>query len=78
MPPELEADKQKRKISDPADLPLTPHGELMYALVRSGISSFPHVAVRSQFFETVGRYLEFFRVRKVCIPPILEALVDTR
>lgn len=78
VPPEIAADKNKRKAADMSTFPLTPHGELMYLLVRSNISSFPHVAVRSQFFEAVGRYLDFFKVRKDCIMPVLEALVDER
>lgn len=78
VPPEIAADKHKRKAANYSQFPLTAHGELMFGLIKSNISSFPHVAVRSQFFETVGRYLEFFRVRTDCIMPVLEALVDER
>ena len=71
-------DKEKRKVSDYSEYPLTTHGEMLYALVQSGISSYPHRAVSLQFFETVARYCDFFKVRKECIIPTLEAMVDTR
>ena len=51
---------------------------MMYALVTSGISTYPHTAVVAQFFEAVGRYGDFFKVRKDCIVPVLEALMDAR
>ena len=50
----------------------------MFALVRSGISSFSHPAVVMQFFETCARYGDFFKVRKECIIPLLEAMVGPR
>ncbi|KAG9000427.1 pre-tRNA nuclear export protein [Tulasnella sp. JGI-2019a] len=78
MPPELVANKEKRKFVDSSTLPLTAHGEMMDALVKSNISTYPHVAVRTQFFESVGRYIEFFKARKECIMPVLHALVDER
>ena len=78
MPPEIAADKLKRKAVDLESCPLTAHGELMHTLVRSNIASYPHIAVRSQFFEVVGRYLDFFKVRRSCVIPVLEALVDER
>ncbi|KAG8906804.1 pre-tRNA nuclear export protein [Tulasnella sp. 403] len=78
IPPELAESKPKRKNVDMSTLPLTQHGELMFAVVNSSISSYPHTAVRGQFFEVVGRYLDFFKVRKDCVVPVLEALVDTR
>ncbi|KAG8977966.1 pre-tRNA nuclear export protein, partial [Tulasnella sp. 427] len=73
-------DQQKKKDAklQGVELPPTPHDELILALIQSGISSYPHVAVRAQFFESVGRYLEFFKDRKECIIPVLEALVDER
>src|ERR1700722_14183585 len=54
------------------------HGEMLLALIQSGISSYPHRTVVMQFFETVVRYSDFFRIRKECIMPTLEAMVDTR
>lgn len=51
---------------------------MLYALVQSGISSYPHRTVALQFFETVARYTDFFKVRKECIIPTLEAMVDGR
>ncbi|KAF8071976.1 armadillo-type protein [Lyophyllum atratum] len=71
-------DKDKRKATDYSEYPLTTHGEMLYALVQSGIVSYPHHAVSLQFFETVSRYTDFFKIRKECIIPTLEAMVDTR
>jgi len=51
---------------------------MLYALVQSGISSYPHRTVSLQFFETVARYTDFFKVRKECVIPTLEAMVDAR
>ncbi|KAF8968103.1 armadillo-type protein [Flammula alnicola] len=47
---------------DYSEYPLTTHGEVLFAL----------------FFETVSRYTDFFKIRKECIIPTLEAMVDTR
>ncbi|KAG6873947.1 pre-tRNA nuclear export protein [Termitomyces sp. Mi166 len=71
-------DKEKRKATDYSEYPLTTHGEMLYALVQSGIVSYPHHAVSLQFFETVSRYTDFFKIRKECIIPTLEAMVDHR
>lgn len=60
------------------DYPLTTHGEILLALMQSGISAYPHRAVVMQFFETVARYSDFFKIRKDCIMPALEAMVDAR
>jgi exportin-T len=51
---------------------------MLLALVQSGISAFPHRVVAMQFFETVARYGDFFKIRKECIVPTLEAIVDAR
>ncbi|KAF9468102.1 armadillo-type protein [Collybia nuda] len=71
-------DKEKRKVTDYSEYPLTTHGEMLYALVQSGISSYPHRTVSLQYFETVARYTDFFKIRKECIIPTLEAMVDAR
>ncbi|KAF9532610.1 KapM protein [Crepidotus variabilis] len=71
-------DPTKRKGTDYSEFPLTPLGEMLDALVQSGISSFPNRAVSLQFFETASRYTDFFKVRKGCILPTLEAMVDRR
>ncbi|KAJ7170663.1 armadillo-type protein [Mycena crocata] len=76
--PPLDKDKDKRKTLDYSQFPLSPQGEMMFALVQSNISSYPHRSVTLQFFETVARYPEFFKVRKECIMPTLEAMIDTR
>ncbi|KAG6331220.1 hypothetical protein ID866_7869 [Astraeus odoratus] len=70
--------KDKKKEVDYSEYPLTPHGEILLALVQSGISAYPHRAVVMQFFETAARYGDFFKVRKDCIMPTLEAMVDAR
>ncbi|THV03246.1 ARM repeat-containing protein [Dendrothele bispora CBS 962.96] len=71
-------DKDSRKAVDYSEYPLTTHGELLFVLVQSGMSSYPHPAVALQFFETVSRYTDFFKVRKECIAPTLEAMIDSR
>ncbi|KAG7089605.1 pre-tRNA nuclear export protein [Marasmius oreades] len=71
-------DKEGSKNINYADYPLTTHGELLLALVQSGISAYPHQAVALQFFEAVSRYGDFFKVRKECIVPVLEAMIDSR
>ncbi|KAJ3865292.1 armadillo-type protein [Lentinula novae-zelandiae] len=70
--------KDARKSIDYGEYPLTTHGELLFALVESGMSAYPHQTVALQFFETVSRYNDFFKVRKECIVPTLEAMIDTR
>ena len=50
----------------------------MELLVRSRISAYPHPAVAAQFFETVQRYSDFFKVRKEWVLPALEAFLDSR
>ncbi|KAF8183925.1 armadillo-type protein [Pholiota molesta] len=71
-------DKDRRKAVDYSEYPLTTHGEMLFALVQSGIASYPNRMVALQFFETVSRYTDFFKVRKDCIIPTLEAMVDPR
>ena len=71
-------DRDKRKDTDYSGCALTAHGDMIYALVHSGISSYPHRAVALQFFETVARYTDFFKIRKECIIPTLESMVDKR
>lgn len=51
---------------------------MLYALVQSSISEFPHKTVDMQFFETVARYGDFFKVRKECIMPTLQAMLGSR
>ncbi|KAI9566771.1 armadillo-type protein [Boletus coccyginus] len=70
--------KERKKDVDYSEYPLTPHGEILLALVQSGISAYPHRAVVMQFFETVARYGDFFKIRKDCIMSTMEALVSNR
>ena len=70
--------KEKRKETDYSGLPLTKHGELLYNMIQSGISTYPDNTVVMQFFETAGRYGDFFKVRKECVVPVLQAMVDER
>lgn len=73
-----EIPRDARKSIDYSEYPLTTHGELLFALVQSGMSAYPHQTVALQFFETVSRYNDFFKVRKQCIVPTLEAMIDSR
>lgn len=70
--------REDRKKIDYSSYPLTSHGELLLALIQSGISAYPHRMVVMQFFETVVRYADFFKVRKDCVVPTLESMVDAR
>ncbi|PVG04220.1 ARM repeat-containing protein [Serendipita vermifera] len=70
--------KEERKTTDYSEYPLTPLGELMQSLIRSGISTYKDPVVAMQFFETVTRYADFFKVRKEYILPALEAFLDYR
>ncbi|CAE6425668.1 unnamed protein product [Rhizoctonia solani] len=76
-PPE-EVAKDKRKTANWESYPLTPHGEMLDALMQSRISAYPHNAVAIQYFETVGRYGDFFKVRKQYVGGVLTALIDAR
>ncbi|EIW83859.1 ARM repeat-containing protein [Coniophora puteana RWD-64-598 SS2] len=60
----LNVPKEQRKDVDYSSFPLTDHGEMMLALIQSNISAYPHRTVAMQFFETVARYSDFFKVRK--------------
>lgn len=75
--PPIPRGEDRRKF-DYSEYPLTSHGEMLYTMAHSGISAYPHRAVAMQFFETAARYGDFFKVRKDCILPVLEAMVDTR
>ena len=68
----------KGQPHDYSQYPLTAHGAVLFAMVQSGIVSYPHRAVSLQYFESVARYPDFFKVRKECIPPTLEAMIDSR
>ncbi|KZV62903.1 KapM protein [Peniophora sp. CONT] len=70
--------KDQRKVVDYTAFPLTLQGELVFALLESRISAYPHQAVAMQVFESFARYTDFFKVRKNCIVPALEAMVDAR
>ncbi|THH00220.1 hypothetical protein EW026_g2257 [Hermanssonia centrifuga] len=70
--------KEKRKETDYSEYPLTKHGEMLYVLVQSGFSAYPNKTVAMQFFETTARYGDFFKVRKECIVPTLQAMMDAR
>lgn len=50
----------------------------MVAIVESNISAYPHSSVAMQFFETVGRYGDFFKTRKQYSNSVLTAFIDTR
>ena len=84
IPPELARElksnlpnAKKPKLNYP-DYPLTAHGQLMMALVRSNLYKHSHPFVIAHFFEAIGRYGEFFRVRKECIGPVLDAFIGSK
>lgn len=70
--------KELRKGTDYSEYPLTTHGEMLMALVRSNACAYPNNAVAMQFFETCARYGDFFKVRKECTVPLLEAMIGQR
>ncbi|KAF7327748.1 Exportin-T [Mycena kentingensis (nom. inval.)] len=70
--------KDQKKAIDYSEFPLTPHGEMLLSLVQANIPAYPTAMVGLQFFETVSRYPDFFKVRKECILPTLEAMIGTR
>ena len=47
-------------------------------MMEGGISTYPNNTVVMQYFETIGRYGDFFKVRKDCVVPALQAMVDER
>lgn len=63
-----------------AEYPLTAHGELLLGLIQSNVYAYPsqHPFVVSMFYETVGRYGEFFKTRRECVGPVLEAFIGER
>jgi len=67
-----------KPVLDYSMYPLTTLGGMLLALVQSGIASYPNKHVALQYFETVARYTDFFKVRKECILPTLEAMIDPR
>lgn len=58
--------------------PLTPLGECLFEMCKSGVSAYPHPSVSANFFEIACRYANFFEIRPDCIPEVLEAFVDAR
>ncbi|KXN89108.1 Exportin-T [Leucoagaricus sp. SymC.cos] len=76
--PPVDKNAKVKPVLDYSEYPLTSHGEMLLALVQSGIASYPNKHVALQYFETVARYTDFFKVRKECILPALEAMIDPR
>jgi hypothetical protein len=76
--PPVDKNAKVKPVVDYSGYPLTSHGEMLLALVQSGIASYPNKNVALQYFETVARYTDFFKVRKECILPTLEAMIDPR
>ncbi|KAF9353934.1 pre-tRNA nuclear export protein, partial [Mortierella sp. NVP85] len=62
----------------PVGAPLTPLGECLFEMCKSGVSAYPHPSVSATFFEIACRYSNFFEIRPDCIPDVLEAFVDPR
>lgn len=70
--------KGSKQPIDYSVCPLSTHGNLMLALIQSGISGYPNRLVVTQFYETVARYGDFFKVRKECVLPVLEVFMGNR
>ena len=51
---------------------------MLYALIQCGISNYNNPVVVMQFFEACARYGDFFKVRKECIIPLLDAMVGPK
>ncbi|KAH7106341.1 ARM repeat-containing protein [Auriculariales sp. MPI-PUGE-AT-0066] len=68
-------EKEQRKAIDYSVFPLTMQGDLMMALMTSRVGQYQHPLVLLQYFETISRYGDFFRVRKECILPALESFL---
>ncbi|WVF68493.1 hypothetical protein IAT40_003260 [Kwoniella sp. CBS 6097] len=75
--PDLDYGDSKEKF-DYEQYPLSPLGELLKRCMASGISAYPHPAVTLQYFECAVRYVEFWRYKREAIPPMFEAILDTR
>ncbi|OCF35216.1 exportin-T [Kwoniella heveanensis BCC8398] len=75
--PDLDYGDSKERF-DYEQYPLSPLGELLKRCMASGISAYPHPAVTLQYFECAVRYVEFWRYKREAIPPIFEAILDTR
>ncbi|OAQ25069.1 Xpo1-domain-containing protein [Linnemannia elongata AG-77] len=65
-------------VGAPTVAPLTPLGECLFEMCKSGVSAYPHPSVSANFFEIACRYANFFEIRPDCIPEVLEAFVDAR
>ncbi|WVQ96040.1 hypothetical protein IAU59_003140 [Kwoniella sp. CBS 9459] len=75
--PDLDYGDSKERF-DYEQYPLSPLGELLKRCMASGISAYPHPAVTLQYFECAVRYVEFWRYKREAIPPMFEAILDTR
>jgi len=76
--PPVDRSNKIKPVLDYSTYPLTSLGGMLLTLVQSGIASYPNKHVVLQYFETVARYTDFFKVRKECILPTLEAMIDPR
>jgi exportin-T len=81
LPPSATVRPEKgvpKPVIDYSQFELTPLGQMLMLMIRSNVVSHPHVAASMQVFECVVRYPEFFKIRKECVAPVLEALIDIR
>lgn len=76
--PPIDKNSRDRSNVDYSAFALTSLGTMLLAMVESGIVSYPNKHVSLQYFETIARYTDFFKVRKECILPALEAMMDAR
>lgn len=58
--------------------PLSPLGQLIETVIKSGIINHDHPAVSLQYFEMIVRYSEIINARKELIEPILSAFVGPK
>ena len=63
---------------DYSQYPLTPLGQLLALCMTSGVATFPHPSVTTQYFEIAVRYVEFWKSRPETLAPMLEAMLDAR
>lgn len=67
-----------KMIIDYSQYELTSQGQMLMSMIGSNVVSYLHTAVSMQIFECAVRYPDFFKVRKECVAPTLEAIIGNR
>ncbi|KAJ3224117.1 pre-tRNA nuclear export protein [Clydaea vesicula] len=57
---------------------LTPLSQMLFSMLSSNVSSYPHLSVCAQYFEVVVRYSSFFEINTQLIPEVLTTFIDER